>query len=103
MPLSPANEALVRKHSFDLKFDSQLADMLVSHQSKLDRLRAPKGDLERYVTSARGRESVKWELEEQNPDWSAQEIDDEAFSQQLYYIWKDQTLDEVVKTIPIEQ
>ncbi len=101
--LSIEDELLVHKHSLDLKFDHQLEAMLVSHQRKLDRLRAPKGDLEKYVTSIRGREAAKWELEEDNPDWTIQKVEDEFFTQQTYYIWKDMVLQEIVGIIPVEQ
>ena len=103
MPLKPSDELLVRKHSFDLKFDSQLEDMLVSHQAKLDRLRAPGGDLEKYTTDPDGMGGVKYELKQQFPELSVAELAQEFFDQQVYYIWKDVTLDEIVKTIPVEQ
>ncbi len=103
MPLPPASEAKVRKHSFHVKWDYQLADMLVSHQSKLDRLRAPGGDLEKYTQDPNGMGGVKYELKQQFPELSVAELAQEFFDQQAYYIWKDVTLDEIVKTIPIEQ
>jgi len=103
MPLTAVLETLVRKHSFHVKFDNQLDEMLVSHTAKLGRLREPGGDLEKYTQDADGMAAVRWELKEQFPELSLAEREQEFFDQQAYYIWKDSTLQEIVDVIPIEQ
>lgn len=103
MPLPPQAEARVQKHSFHIKFDYQLEAMLVLHTSKLNHLREPGGDLEKYTQDADGMVAVRWEIKEQFPDLSPAERGQEFFDQQAYYIWKDVMLQEVIDTIPIEQ
>ncbi len=104
MPLPLPQETLVRKHSLNLKFNDQLEAMRISHQAKLDRLRAPGGDYERYVENLfHGQDAVRWELHEQNPDWVVAEIEEEFLSQFAYYTWEELTLQEIVDIISIEQ
>ena len=88
MPLSAEDEARVRKHSFHVKFDHQLDAMLVSHTSKLGRLRESGGDLDKYTQDADGMAGVRWDLKQQLPELSIAELDQEFFDQQVYYIWK---------------
>jgi len=97
--LTRAQEATIKKHSLDLKHDYQLTAMGVSHQSKLDALRAPYGDLVRHVTPD-GIASVKWDLKESG--LTNGEVADELFDRQVYWIWKDTTLAEIVAAIDIE-
>jgi len=103
MPLSPENEALVRKHNLHLKFDSQLVAMLVSHQAKLDLLGESGGDLDKYTVDTDGIAAVKWELKHQFPELSVSQLAQEFSDQETFYTDKDVILQEIVDIIAIEQ
>ncbi len=102
MPLTLKDEARVRKHSLHIKHGHQLDAMLVSHTSKLDRLREPGGDLEKHTQDTDGMAAVKWELRQRRPDLNPGQLLQEFFDQQLFYIKKDSILQEIVDIIPVE-
>ena len=99
MALSTRDEARVYKHSLPVKHDFQLTAMRVSHQDKLDKLRAPGGEVKKH-TDPDGIAAIKWELKQQGLD--SIEVSQELFDRQVYWIWKDTTLAEIVDAIDIE-
>ena len=99
MPLPPAQEIRVRKHSFHIKHDYQLEDMLVSHNRKRIEWQKRGGDLEKATQRP---DAIRQELIEQFPWMTDAEVEDELFVEQTKAIQKDQRLIDIVESLGIE-
>lgn len=96
-PLTPAErliEQRIRTESLHVKFDSQLADMRVSHAAKIPHVEVDLDEVTNFP------DSIRWKLRESG--LPASEIEAELASQQSYYAWKKRRLEEVVELLDHE-